>query len=394
MKVLLILCTIGTLSIGVLGQFKTGIKTRQPPNPPQQSEQLNYNHQEEFNSHSQYQGSVYERYNGNFKPAEYYQGEALLKPTPSPQPQILDATAEFINKTRAGIASGICFKEVPTSTLVKNGQEPVSNGTAPGMSTIQVCCEGYERNPHVFKRCDPICEDDCPNGICVAPNQCVCIPGHVRNSLGKCVTTCPIGCENGVCSDDGQCQCKPGYSLEPKQGKYCVPTCENGCQFGKCIGPNQCECEKGYHLTGVGTCEPHCENCLNGKCTAPGLCSCHTGYTKVGDACEPVCALGCDKGFCIAPDTCSCPVGSELDRSGIKCNPRCDSPCVNGVCASPNKCECEPGYVPDDKDSNKCVPHCPQGCPNGYCSAPNFCSCNPGFIKSGVKGRHFCNPAN
>ncbi|XP_061397109.1 epidermal growth factor-like protein [Musca vetustissima] len=374
--------------MGVLGQYKTGIKTRQPPPPAQQTEQLNYNHQYQA-------GSAYERYNGNYKPAEYYQGESLVvKPTPSPQPQILDATAEFINKTRAGIASGICFKEVPTSTLVKNGQEPVSNGTSPGMSTIQVCCEGYERNPHVFKKCDPICEDDCPNGICVAPNQCVCIPGHVRNSVGKCVTTCPIGCENGVCTDDGQCQCKSGYTLEPKQGKFCVPACESECKFGKCIGPNQCECEKGYRLTAVGTCEPQCENCQNGKCTAPGLCSCHTGYTKVGDVCEPVCSLGCDKGFCIAPDTCSCPVGSELDRSGIKCNPRCDVPCVNGVCSAPNKCECEPGYVPDENHSNMCVPHCPQGCPNGYCSAPNFCSCNPGFIKSGIKGRYYCNPAN
>ncbi|XP_075150070.1 uncharacterized protein LOC142224168 [Haematobia irritans] len=388
MKSFIFLSVLLALFSGSWGQIKTGIKTRQPPPPIPNLEyqELNYNHHEQ-----QHLQNAYERYNGNFKPAEYYQGEALTKPS---TPQVLDPTAEFINKTRAGIASGICFKEVPTSSLAKNGQVPVSNGTSPGMSTIQVCCEGYERNAHVFKRCDPICEDDCPNGICVAPHQCVCIPGHIRNPAGKCVTTCPIGCENGVCSDNGECHCMEGFTLEPKQGKFCVPVCAQGCQFGKCVGPNQCSCDNGYRLTAAGTCEPKCDRCENGKCTAPDLCSCNVGYTAIGGVCEPVCSLGCDRGFCSAPDTCSCPPGSELDRSGIKCNPRCDTPCVNGICSGPNKCDCEPGYIQDEKQPQMCVPHCPQGCPNGFCSAPNFCSCNPGFIKSGIKGRHFCNPAN
>lgn len=114
MKSLIFVCIIYALFCGTLAQFKTGIKTRQPI-PPQQSEDLRYNPGQEFHSYNheqqQYEQNAYERYGGNFKPAEYYQGEPLVKP--SRAPAILDPTAEFINKTRAGIADGVCFKEVP-----------------------------------------------------------------------------------------------------------------------------------------------------------------------------------------------------------------------------------------------------------------------------------------
>lgn len=61
------------------------------------------------------------------------------------------------------------------------------------MSRIQVCCEGYQRNPHIFRKCDPVCTQECVNGICVAPNRCQCFPDHVQNLAGYCVATCPIG---------------------------------------------------------------------------------------------------------------------------------------------------------------------------------------------------------
>jgi len=335
-----------------------------------------------------------------YVPAETYQGGGTWETHgssvvahPTRAPVFLDATAEFINKTRSAMASGICYKEVPTASLLRNPTEiPRGNGTNLNMSKIQVCCEGYERNAHVFARCDPICIDDCPNGICTAPNTCVCIPGHVRNYENKCISTCPLGCGNGVCDEQRQCQCKPGYVIEPLKREFCVPHCEHGCQYGKCVAPNKCDCLEGFRLTATGTCEPKCDNCDNGHCTSPGFCSCNIGYERNGNICEPVCKLGCNKGRCVAPDVCECSRGFELDRSGTNCVPHCDQPCLNGVCDGDNSCACNTGYIQDEYQRNICKPHCPQGCPNGYCTSPNFCVCKPGFIKSGVKGRQTCMP--
>lgn len=104
-----------------LGQYKnTGIKTRYPApssgnlilgNATQHDETNHYVYnQQQFEVH-QTQPNNYDRYGSNFKPAEYYQGGSM--PTVSRPPVVLDATAEFINKTRSAMASGICWTEVP-----------------------------------------------------------------------------------------------------------------------------------------------------------------------------------------------------------------------------------------------------------------------------------------
>lgn len=49
------------------------------------------------------------------------------------------------------------------------------------------------RNEHNFRKCDPICHEQCINGICVSPDKCECYPDHVRNFGGFCLPTCPIG---------------------------------------------------------------------------------------------------------------------------------------------------------------------------------------------------------
>ncbi|XP_030377144.1 uncharacterized protein LOC115626033 [Scaptodrosophila lebanonensis] len=377
-------------------QYKTaGIKTRQPPSG---------NLQLHAAGNASEEGQLYHGY-ASYTPAETYQGgnhdgAALYGhyvqpslPRGTPAPQVFDPTAEFINKTREAMASGVCFKEVPTASLVHSSADKfVGNGTSPDMSRIQVCCEGYERNPHVYRRCEPICADDCPNGICTAPNTCVCMPGHVRNHEGKCISTCPLGCGNGVCDDENECRCRAGYKLDPSSRQYCRPDCQPGCAHGQCVAPNKCACLEGYRLTASGTCEPKCDNCENGGCTAPGHCSCNTGYLKVSGVCEPICTKPCENGRCIAPDTCECTSGFDYDQRTAKCTPHCDLPCLNGVCEGQNRCACNAGYIQDEHQRNICQPHCPQGCPNGFCSAPNFCICKPGFIKSGIKGRQTCLP--
>ncbi|XP_037957735.1 fibrillin-2 [Teleopsis dalmanni] len=407
-KVLLIFCCCTFYA--AQAQIKTsGIKTHYPGHSSGSLLLGNATEEHHFNGSDSY------AYNRNFIPAETYRGGdwsnhevtntgehylgnsgvvGLVLPHTTFRPHIvLDPTAEFINKTRSAMASGVCYKEVPTSSLVSDDRRiPVGNGTTPAMSKIQICCDGYERNPHVYKRCDPICKDDCPNGICTAPNTCVCMPGHVRNYDDKCISTCPIGCGNGICESDNECKCKPGYTIEPVNRKFCIPKCEPACQHGTCVGPNKCDCFEGFRLTAAGACEPKCDNCENGHCTAPGFCSCNTGYLKVAGICEPVCALGCNKGRCAAPDVCECPNGFELDRSGANCVPHCELPCLNGVCDGANTCACNPGYILDEQQKNVCKPHCAQGCPNGYCTQPNFCVCKPGYIKSGIKGRQTCVP--
>lgn len=157
------------------------------------------------------------------------------------------------------------------------------------MSRIQVCCEGYERNPHIYRRCEPVCEDTCPNGICTAPNTCVCMPGHVRTVEGKCISTCPLGCGNGVCTEQNECRCREGYTLDPVSRKYCQPECNSGCGNGRCVAPNKCDCLQGFRQGADGSCTPVCDKCENGQCTAPGHCSCHAGYLKVEGRCEPIC---------------------------------------------------------------------------------------------------------
>ncbi|ALC39580.1 nimB2 [Drosophila busckii] len=370
-------------------QFKTGIKGGRQL-PASGNLQLSGNASE----HSHYTYT-------NFIPAETYMSPASLfgsyvQPTPATRaPEILDETALFINKTRSAMASGVCYKEVPTASLLHGNRENYEgNGTTPDMSRIQICCDGYERNPHIYRRCEPICDDDCPNGICTAPNTCVCMPGHVRTVEGKCISTCPLGCGNGVCDEQNECRCREGYSLDPVSRKYCQPECKPGCANGRCVAPNKCDCLQGYRRGADGACLAVCEHCENGQCTAPGHCSCHAGFLKLEGRCEPICEQPCKNGGrCIAPNTCECPAGYDWDRKSAQCVPHCDLPCLNGNCIGQNRCECKPGYILDEQRPNVCQAHCPQGCHNGFCSAPNFCICKPGFIKSGIKGRQGCQPA-
>lgn len=300
----------------------------------------------------------------------------------------------FMNKTKTVMPKGVCFEEVPTITLVKpkNGQIPAGNGSDPSLSRVQTCCKGYERNVHNFRKCDPICQEPCYNGLCVGPNTCACYPEFVNNRQGKCVPTCPIGCDNGECNLEMQvCVCKDGYELDETH-KFCVPSCSGGCGAGRCVGVEKCECNEGYELDKDGQCVPSCEGgCGSGVCIAPGVCQCKPGYEKTEAGCEPVCSDGCFNGVCTGPETCSCKPGYKMGPSGNKCDATCDQPCLNGVCTGPNTCSCHRGYILDESNVFKCLPHCPNGCPNGVCSGPNMCLCNAGFIKDrSLKGSQAC----
>ncbi|XP_001851233.2 von Willebrand factor D and EGF domain-containing protein [Culex quinquefasciatus] len=305
------------------------------------------------------------------------------------------ALDRFMNKTKTAIPTGVCFEEIPTISLVKpnNGLIPAGNGSDPSLSRVQVCCKGFERNVHNFRKCDPICEQPCFNGLCVGPNTCSCYPDFVQNREGKCVPTCPIGCDNGVCDLDlRRCICKEGFELD-KSGQFCVPGCKGGCGVGRCVAVNTCVCDEGYTPDEDGLCVPKCEGgCGAGDCIAPGVCQCRTGYEKGDEGCEPICSNGCFNGLCTAPEVCSCKPGYAMGPSGNnKCEATCERPCLNGDCTGPNTCTCHRGYVLDETNQFKCLAHCPNGCPNGVCSGPNMCLCNAGFIKDrSLKGSQAC----
>lgn len=133
-------------------------------------------------------------------------------------------TAIFLNETLSSIPKGICYREVPTASLRLDPYYDSAPGNGvctftmhvwsslvkefiplnlfrfsiqsnPTLSRIQYCCDGFERHPHAVMRCQPICQHGCRNGVCAAPEKCVCLPDHVvaATSPGVCLPTCPIG---------------------------------------------------------------------------------------------------------------------------------------------------------------------------------------------------------
>ncbi|KAI5646407.1 hypothetical protein NE865_01340 [Phthorimaea operculella] len=312
---------------------------------------------------------------------------------------------------------GVCYIEVPTASLVHGGGHiPAGNGSQPHLSRIRGCCRGYIRNIHNFWKCDPICETECVNALCTAPNTCTCFPDHVKNLAGFCIATCPIGCQNGHCAG-GECMCKEGFKLEAG-GKFCIPHCKGNCGgIGNCTAPNTCECKAGFQSSPDGSCVPHCDQCANGDCIAPNECRCHQGYIlNQQGVCESQCApgfrltpQGCkyycerpcrDNEDCVGPNTCKCREGYSLDRGTNACVPQCNPGCLpTSRCVAPNVCDPptpthdrgdlpNQPYVSPDQSVLPLpggVPQCAQPCLNGFCVGGNRCSCNPGYVPDNAR---------
>ncbi|TMW40883.1 hypothetical protein DOY81_014037 [Sarcophaga bullata] len=99
-----------------------------------------------------------------------------------PQPQFwktiaLNERDMFILDVKSTMPAGICYKQVQAKV----------NDPELRIRTVSFCCPGYRRNPlapHSVK-CDPICTEDCSNGICSAPDVCECYPAYERKG-GRC----------------------------------------------------------------------------------------------------------------------------------------------------------------------------------------------------------------
>ncbi|KAH8393081.1 hypothetical protein KR215_007058 [Drosophila sulfurigaster] len=72
--------------------------------------------------------------------------------------------------------SGICYKTQVVETLNPELRQ----------RQISYCCDGYRnRGTSKILKCEPICEEDCSNGVCIAPGNCECAPGFYRE-LARC----------------------------------------------------------------------------------------------------------------------------------------------------------------------------------------------------------------
>ncbi|XP_046812020.1 uncharacterized protein LOC111682922 [Lucilia cuprina] len=265
------------LFYGCQGQYKnTGIKTRYPSpssgnlilgNATEHNETNHYVYsQQPHFENPQPQYNTYDRYNGNFKPAEYYPGGAAV-PTVTRPPVVLDATAEFINKTRSAMASGICYTEVPLllgyilNVIVYFNfcwfLYFLQNITK--TRTIRFCCSGYEGNISINDTvCKPVCRGGCGRGYCLKPDECSCEPGY----MGKhCTQRCDHDhwglecknqclCHNGAACDNksGICHCTIGWT-----GEFCEQPCPMGTHGVMCR--KACECDNKLCHPQTGACD-------------------------------------------------------------------------------------------------------------------------------------------
>lgn len=246
------------------------------------------------------------------------------------------------------------------------------------------CCNGYTR---INGDCLPICNPDCINGHCTAPNKCTCKAGYINDENDQyfCKPHCSHKCVSGNCTASETCTCSTGYTRDINNAYRCNPVCSRPCINSECTEPDTCTCKNGYKKDAhnLYQCNAVCnESCVNSDCVTPGVCKCHDGFVKVtngNNTCIPFCNKTCINGECIAPNNCTCNTGYIKDKIYKNmCYPNC-SKCVNSHCVAPQKCQCLAGFTKSSYNPNICKPACSNGCVNAVCLAPENCSCLWGF---------------
>ncbi|CAB3257701.1 unnamed protein product [Arctia plantaginis] len=255
-----------------------------------------------------------------------------------------------------------CLKTVTNSKLMTRYQPQVEN------KTVYFCCPGYSQIDNLNSnntdeddiKCEPICDPPCQNGLCEAPQKCLCLPGYISgpDPSTACLPVCDLDCGHGICDKPNTCKCFSGYELtHTTSHAVCTE-----------IQHKDIECISGYIKSGNGTCEPKCSNgCINGFCISPETCQCNPGFhlEPINIDGSKICKPDCDPGY---------------KHKGGTCHPQCHHSCGNGTCILPNVCECFRGYKIDitqfssQATSNGflCIPSCKGVCA-GECVAPNTC---------------------
>lgn len=161
----------------------------------------------------------------------------------------------------------------------------------------------------------------------------------------ECVPVCDGECPNGKCIAPEKCECNDGFVHHPTES-ICTPNCSEPCVNGDCVATNKCECDLGHQFANgsQSICEPICEmSCKNAKCIEPNVCACTNGFLVADDSKPHECHCGL---YCVEVDGyCHCldeehRVSGERIRRNISsiCS---ESNCVNGFCMTPYDCECK-----------------------------------------------------
>uniref|UniRef100_A0A336KZH5 CSON001024 protein n=1 Tax=Culicoides sonorensis TaxID=179676 RepID=A0A336KZH5_CULSO len=179
------------------------------------------------------------------------------------------------------------------------------------------CSEGYGLDSS--GDCKLQCEIDCHYGT-YQHGTCSCNEGFRNSPANPCVCEphCDNECHNGLCIGNNTCLCDEGYKLNPEDNFICLDSNTCHCLNGDCANPDVCNCWPGYKLvyseTNYHRCEPLCgdpnnpEGCVNGRCFAPYLCQCNEGFIH-----------GPENNFtCYANMNCD-----ECIKSGLNCLPSC-----------------------------------------------------------------------
>ncbi|XP_017056690.1 nephronectin [Drosophila ficusphila] len=100
-------------------------------------------------------------------------GLAIELPTPTAAQfwKRVDTAPSWHRELLAERPSGICYKTLSVDTVNPNSRN----------RQISYCCDGYvNKGTSQILKCEPICLEDCSNGVCLAPGNCQCGPGYSR----------------------------------------------------------------------------------------------------------------------------------------------------------------------------------------------------------------------
>lgn len=181
-------------------------------------------------------------------------------------------------------------------------------------SSDQYCDQGYVLDGNGV--CRTKCELDCQFGKLIN-ETCECNEGFklAPNNPCVCEPFCEHDCLNGICIGNNNCLCEEGYKLSPENKFTCMDSNKCHCINGDCISPELCQCWQGYRLeyseTNYHRCDPICgdpndpQGCVNGKCVGTSLCLCDPGFVHGPDNnYECFANLSCEQ--CLAAENVEC----------------------------------------------------------------------------------------
>ncbi|KAM7537192.1 hypothetical protein Aperf_G00000061341 [Anoplocephala perfoliata] len=319
----------------------------------------------------------------------------------------------------------VIFSILLSSTHLSSGYSsrtgPNVCGTFFGMTR---CCEGWTKS--LDSLCTTaICDGNCGDrGVCIAPNQCRCEDGRVKEDctleedygyLADEPVRCPSNCNNRGSCVNGKCICEFGF-----QGSECDEEETGPCFLQTARGVCKNKITSSGNITAMMT--------QNACCASVGvawgeLCQvcrsrhsyCGKGYVLADHKCVDVneCEVPnvCAGGICRNIEgsfECNCPEGYTFDKTTLQCQPvqngcqKNPEACAPGGRCIPLQgtdyfCQCDPGYVATDGNTgcrkedialNYCYIFEGKLCKNGEChpTASSYeCTCNHGYVPSRSK---------